>query len=1051
MEKEGDIFFLYSSKLIDVDRRVSIEARNENIESILNELFQGERVKFTYMDNQIILAPGESVPQPRLIRGTVTDEAGEPMVGVTIIIKGTTSGTITNLNGEYELEVPDNAEKLVYQFIGMITQEISIEDKRSIYVIMEPDVFGIEEVVKIGYGTQKANNVTGSIASINIDETVNASDISIMQILHGSIAGLEVGQVDRAGEEPSFSIRGRTSISGEEKPLIVVDDVVYRGNIIDLNPTDIKSVSILKDASAAAIYGSQASNGVILLTTTKKRETLGGPEINFTSQYSLQRPWREHKAQSPEEYLLKLEHSDILQSRTAESGYLEKNPGWDVTANWRSTQEVIAYNAGKPFDWYDWITNDNPYTLKSDLSITNWTEKSSYYASVGYTDQKGFARDEGFNRITARINLSNRVTDWFTVDIQSFMTISEYDPQMASLGYRYLDPYANPYVIEDGEVTDKLEDYVIGGWTNPLWQATADKKDQRDNLFGNIVFNIDLPLEGLSYKGNFSNNRRSVHNYFFGSYESAFLGSGRKNESIGYDWSSDHILSYNRIFNGKHDLGVTLLYGLEERNYNYTNASASEFLNDVLGYNKLQAGAADKQTVSTGGWKESSLYNMGRIMYAFNSKYLLTATIRRDGFSGFSDENKFGYFPSLSLGWVVTEESFLNNLNWLNRLKLRVSYGTNGNRTIDRYQALAKVTGGMYYVSAEGSSIYGQRTTSLANPNIKWEKTTGIDLGVDFIVLSGKINGTIDYYNKNTTDLLYNVDIPGITGYSSFADNLGELHNHGFEMSLSSINIQMKDFQWRTDFSFSRNRNELKSLLGFDLDGDGKEDDLISEGLFIGESLNAIYGFEIDGLWQLDDVIPAGYDFGSYKVVDQNEDGQYIPADDKIILGNSKPAYRFSINNVLKYKDLTFSFFINSCQGGKDYYLGIDDLRSHMIFNTQSHFQFVFPENLDYWSPENPDARYQRPNIMGSSGIQGRRITSRSFVRLQDVRLTYNLGSVEFLNRIGIKNLYVFVHGKNIATWTKWPGFDPETGVGMELFGSSPVMKSYTMGIDLTL
>jgi len=564
---------------------------------------------------------------------------------------------------------------------------------------------------------------------------------------------------------------------------------------------------------------------------------------------------------------------------------------------------------------------------------------------------------------------------------------------------------------------------------------------------------IKLPLRGLTYKGNFANNYRASHHYFWGAHGADFTGAAHKNEDAGYDWTSDHILTYDNTFGENHDVAVTLLYGAENRKYNYTEAAGEFFVNGILGYNRLQAASAERQTIESGGWQESSLYSMGRLVYAFKSKYLLTTTLRRDGFSGFSDEYKFGYFPSVSLGWVISDESFFPNPDWLYRIKLRASYGSTGNRTIGRYQTLAKVTGDMLYITPSASPLYGQYITAMASPNLKWETTTGIDIGIDFIFLEGRISGSVDYYDKNTTDLLYNVDIPGMTGFETFPDNLGEIHNHGVEIELSTVNVQMGDLRWETDFIYSRNRNEIVTLLGFDNDDDGVEDDLISEGLFIGESLSAIYDFSIDGMWQLEDenagLIPAGYEFGSYKVVDLSGDGVIDPADDRSIIGDRSPAYRFSINSRLDYKNWTFSFFINSIQGGKDRYLGRDNLYGLAIFNSETHFNRTFPENLDYWTPVNTGARYQRPGIAGSDGIAGDRWAPRSFIRLQNVRLSYDV-EASALDRVGIKNLKLFFSGKNLITLTKWEGWDPETGARVD-DSTRPVMRNFSFGVNLTL
>jgi TonB-linked SusC/RagA family outer membrane protein len=479
---------------------------------------------------------------------------------------------------------------------------------------------------------------------------------------------------------------------------------------------------------------------------------------------------------------------------------------------------------------------------------------------------------------------------------------------------------------------------------------------------------------------------------------------------------------------------------------------SQNYLRDELGYNFLEAGSADLHSVSSGGWIESSLYNFGRFFYGFHDKYLFTGTFRRDGFSGFSSDNKFGVFPSLAVAWVVSEENYLkNNAEWVDFLKLRLSYGASGNRTAGRYQTLAKVGGGFNYVDGKDASIFTQRITALASPSLKWETTTGVNAGIDVVLLNQRISGTIDYYNTTTRDLLYNVDIPGISRFSTFPDNLGKLHNNGLELSLNTINIKKRDIEWTSSFSFSRNRNKLKELLGFDLDGDGNEDDLVSEGLFIGKPLSSIYTYVNTGkLWQVEDyeadIIPAYSDLGGFVFKDITGEGE-ITTDDRKIIGYTDPSYRFSIGNKLNYKNWSLYLFLNSVQGGKKYYLGLDDLSGFNHIGGDTHDNRLFPKNADYWLPENPDARYQRQGVNIPSEYQRTRYISRNFVRLQNITLSYNIES-RILTQLRVDNVKLYFNGTNLFTWTKWPGWDPETGQSVTRAGR-PVIKSYTFGIDV--
>ncbi len=705
------------------------------------------------------------------------------------------------------------------------------------------------------------------------------------------------------------------------------------------------------------------------------------------------------------------------------------------------SEEIDAYRDGRSTDWYDLLTNNNMFTNNHNLSMSNKTKYNNYLISIGYTEQSGYMVNEHFDRINARINIDNTITDWFAVGVQSFFTISDYSGQETSRGNRYIAPYST---VTDAE--GEIIQIVQASQINPMLVFEADHLDKRLNLFGNIYTEIDIPfIQGLSYRGNLLNNYRTNSEYYFRPYESSFQGKGSKSEGIYYDVSADNILSYKRLFQNTHNIDVTLVYGFEKRNYNSTRAIASVFTSNELGYNRLQAGDADLQEAESGAWEESSLYSMARLFYGFRKKYLFTGTIRRDGFSGFSKNNKFGVFPSFSLAWVLSEESFLSSSKLIDYLKLRMSYGSVGNRTIGRYQTLARVSGGFNYVTLDGSPFYTQEISSLASSNLKWETTTGINLGLDYS-FSQIIHGSLEYYNNNTRNLLYNVDLPSISRYQNFPDNLGRIHNRGFELSLTSVNLKKHNFEWSSTFNFSRNRNTLKKLLGFDFDGDGKEDDLISEGLFIGESLGAIYDYLIDGKWQVDDNIPPGSSLGAHKIVDFNKDGKLDP-DDRTIVGYTDPRFSFSINNSIQYKNWGLKFFLNSIQGGNNYFLGEDTYKSFNIINRTTHFRYVFPDGIDYWTPENPNARYQRPNIYVDSGLEGKLFAPRSFVRLQDVSLTYDLPR-DIVRKINLYSLRLYLNGKNLLTLTKWNGWDPETGQSITS-GGRPVTKSYTIGINV--
>jgi len=581
---------------------------------------------------------------------------------------------------------------------------------------------------------------------------------------------------------------------------------------------------------------------------------------------------------------------------------------------------------------------------------------------------------------------------------------------------------------------------------NPFLDAQADNKDVSNRISGNIYSIITLPfLEGFSYRINFSNNLSTYKLFNSNPYDRGQTGSVTKENGSTLDLLFDNIFSYEKKIQN-HNLNFTFVSGINKVNSEYTTDNGYNIPNLSLSYNSMQQ-ATSLETLS-GAYKESALYQMFRANYGFAGKYMLTATIRRDGFSGFARNQKIALFPSFGAAWVVSEEPFFK-VPAISYLKLRGSYGENGNQ-IARYMSLARVSTSLSssYVFGDGSTTsLGQSPSTLANDDLTWEKATGINVGLDYGILNDRIRGSIEYYKTTTTNLFWNVGLPIATGFNSITSNLGKLVNHGLEFQLSSRIIQNADFTWDIDLNFSTNRNKIVKLLGVDNDGDGREDDLVASGLFIGESIGTIYDFETNGIWQLRDEIPAGFSPGTYRVVDQNGDGVLSAEHDRRILGRKEPAYTAGIQNTLKYKGFTFRMFINTIQGGKNSYLGAN--HPYGVNGTKSTAQhgnwFTF---YDYWSPSNPGGKY--PLIWEPAQISPVQYLSRSFVRLQDVSLSYQIpGSV--INKIKLKSASLYVSGKNLVTLTKWDGWDPETGQGIISSNPLPVMKSYTLGLNLSL
>ena len=1004
--------------------------------------FRGiSRILFLFLAAMVLSLSGFA---QNVVSGTVSSADGELIPGATIVLKGTSTGTVSDMDGKFSLNVKEG-DVLSISFVGMKSQEITVSGQSQIAVSLEVDVIGLEEVVAIGYGTAKKSDLTGATVSADIEAFRESPNVNIMQSLQGSVPGVQIGQVNQAGEEPNIEIRGQSTLSGNKSPLIVVDEIIYRGRIADINPADIQSVDILKDASSKAIYGAQAANGVIIITTKTGKKTRK-PTFTYSGSISSQNPTVDARPLNREEVLQKTK--DVMyRDAYLSPDYVTPNPDWDYSQSELLPLLLTGIENNTNYDWWDATTSPGNI-MNHVLSVSGGSENTTYYMSGGYTEQEGFVLNDNYSRTTLRINLQTEITDWLTLGTNAFGSFTNFSGTFPNMGtlIRGTSPLVKPKDDNGNYIINTLGDNNV----NPLLNALADNRELKNRVSANFFAIVKIPqIQGLTYRLNYNNNLGWHTTAASNKYSAGQTGAANKNYANNTEMLLDNILTYEKQFGNNHDLKATVVAGMTEVNYDWTSARAENIPNLSLSYNSLEQGII--QTVGSNAWKETSMYQMARVNYDFKNKYLITATLRRDGFSGFAKNNKVALFSSVGAGWVITEEDFFE-VPKIDYLKLRASYGQNGNQT-SRYSSLATISAseGSKYVYGDGvSTAPGQSIASLANNDLTWELTTGLNLGLDFGIFDNKIRGNIEYYNSKTTNLLWNQKLPEMTGFSEIKTNLGELTNSGFEFLIQTTPVKSSDFSWDMDISFSRNVNEVVSLLGEDLDGDGVEDDLISSNLFIGHPIGTIYGYEIEDMWQVNDDLAPGYYPGTYKIKDQqaSEGGEYkiTAADDRVILGSSQPAYRFGIQNTLKYKDFTLRFFINSIQGGKDGYLGAN--HPYGIGATSGTAQNSNWFNFyDYWSPSNPDAKYPNPWVL--SAIQPPQYYQRNFVRLQDISFAYDLNN-KLAKSIGVQGIKLYVSGKNLLTLTKWDGWDPETNQGIAINDAFPLMKSYTFGVDVT-
>jgi TonB-linked SusC/RagA family outer membrane protein len=977
-----------------------------------------------------ILSCSLAVHAQKQVNGTVTDANSEPVVGANVVEKGTTNGSITDANGAFKLTVRDNAV-LQVSYIGYVSQEIAVGSRTTLNVSLAEDTQTLDEVIVVGYGTMKKSDLTGAVGRVNMEKSSKTPNTNLAQALSGASAGVSINQNANAEGEASISIRGKTSLSANDNPLIVLDGVIYNGSIVNINVNDVEYIDILKDASAAAVYGSRSANGVVLITTKKGKA--GKPRISFNAYYGVQSPSNiKMNVMNAEQYAVRLTDYYYQQglytwyrtNPTSDAGkpaYPDITNREEVAKSLRTQEERDMYiQGGHDIDWVDVALADNPVIQSYDANFSGQTDKVNYYTSVSYTGEERIRINDTFDRYTFNTKIDGKLTNWLSAGFNVNYSYRDYSGIAANLDdARKISPLAN---TPDPSIPSSV--YLTGEsyMPQPMRGTLISDVDIRNELFfvGNVK--VEIPwVKGLAYDFNYSNtyNNRK-RNIFYPVTTSDGVGTNGRAERRPEEtrsWIYNNIVSYQNTFED-HSVQATLLYSREKyagESYIFT----SEFFeNPILEYNKMDLGTK-LSTSSNAAWEEMGVSYMGRANYQYKKRYMIGATVRRDGFSGFGVNSKFVTLPSASLGWVLSDESFMQSLPWL-YAKLRLSYGQNGNQGIGRYTSLAQMATQSYaYGSA---SVVGVYPNTMGNSSLRWEKTHSYNLGIDFGLFDRRIDGSLELYTAQTNDVLVKRRIPWTSGYEEIWTNIGGISNKGVELSLNSHNIDLADFKWDMGVTFSLNRDKLTKLYGGDSDID------TGNSWFVGEPILSIYDYKMTGgLWTEQDLysgnILGGWYPGQYKYWDKDGNGSITP-DDRTIIGNKSPNYSFSINNTLTYKNWSLYFFINSVQGGNGYYMW----NNYDYVNVSSRSDDVYRINQQatrqYWTPtngvNNATGIYNSPAV--TSGIY----EDRSFVRLQDISLSYNLPLKALKALGGMEYLQLYVSGKNMYTWTDFSFWDPE-------------------------
>lgn len=1026
------------------------------------------RKKITLLIGLVVFICSFCFAQDLSVKGTIKDKSGNPMPGVSVTVKNTKIGASTNGDGNYSITVPANST-LVFTAVGYTTQELAVNNRTSINLQLLEETNNLTDVVVIGYGTAQKKDVTGAVSSIKATQLENENPNSVTDILRGNIPGLNVGFNNSAKGGGDLLVRGKTTLTGTTSPLIVLDGVIYIGQLSDINPNDIESVDVLKDASSLAVYGAKAATGVVAITT--KRGRSGSPTITLNTNFGMSTLAKDQPVYDGPGFLNW--RADVQRSGGVNPPYIYNDPNnlpegvtltqWlngQTTSNptdlWLTrlgllTNEKNNYYAGKTVDWYDmlFVTGQRQ---DHTLSMSGKKEELTYYMSLGYLKNESIISGGGFSTFRTRINLEGKAAKFLTVGIN--MQFADRDEGAIEADYNQLpdlSPYGDFYEPSGSLRRIPTDDNGLNA-RNPFLNPTYNSRLQKQStLFGSLYGKVTLPF-GITYQLNFSPGLDQYRTFNHQSSKNPNVtipgGSAQRAQETRYNWQLDNLLKWNKTFAKDHNIDVTLLANAEKYSTWYTNATNEGFApTDVLGYHNLASG--NKPTVSSDDKVYTGDALLARINYSYKGRYALTGSIRRDGYSAFGAEKKRANFPAAAVAWTFSEERFMKDIKWLNFAKLRLSYGINGNReirdannVIDPYVAIQTLTGGKYQ-SVNSGGTPGEVNTivnssRLGNPNLEWEKTKSLNLGLDFGVLNNRLSGSIDVYDKKTSDLLIGQTLPNVSGYANVIANLGRVNNRGIELGINSKNITSGPVTWNTSVNFSLNRNKIVAL--------ATPNDDLGNGWFIGRDIDVIWEYKILGVWQQNEVAEAnkfnkGIKPGDFKLEDV--DGNYVYNDlDKQFIGYRSPRFNWSIRNdfnILKNIDFSFQLVSSWGQQRTDNYA--KNQPGSVGFGRSS--SYIVP----YWTPDNPINDYARL----SSGLSGTSFSvyrKSSYIRLNTIALSYSFPK-ELMAKLRIQSAKIYGNVSNAGVYApNWNQWDPQTADGNG--NPVPTPRVYTFGLNVS-
>lgn len=1051
IENQTDYLFIYNNQ-VDINKITSVKVKNEAVAQVLDRILSGTGINYELEGTHIILTTEaikdlHAQQQAKTVTGTVTDVSGEPIIGANIRIKGTTTGTITDIDGNFSIEAePQSVIEVSY--IGYLTQETVINNQKSIRFLLKEDTKTLDEVVVIGYGVQKKADLTGSVANINTEKLNTQSNANIGQALQGKIAGVDiVSQGGAPGSGTRIMVRGIGTLNNAS-PLYIVDGM-YMNSIDHINPNDIASIDVLKDASSAAIYGSRAANGVIIVTTKEGSNTEGKPIIDLSVNLGIS---------TASKFL------DMLDAK-----------GWaEVTtiarqAIGKPALDMATDLANKPDnDWQDIMFR--PALMQNyNLAVKGGGKYSTYYTGLGYFNQDGIVKGTNYQRYNIQ-SKNDYKRGIFSAGTNLIISFSHDKPLHQELRGGMIGT-----ILQSVPTLEKYDDTREGGYGGTYGDVVniphplaiiddniMDRYNENVKIFANLYAQIEL-FKGLKYKLNltpdfsFERYKNYLNKYDFGLATNSITQlteRQRRRRNI----LVENLLTFDRTF-GEHKISALAGYTYQDSRFRHIQAYGEGL---PQGLEEIDAATTNRSNEGN-SWRSVLTSILGRVFYSYQNKYLFTATIRRDGSSKFGKNNRYGYFPSFSLGWNVTEEKFMENVHWLDQLKLRGGYGVLGNQEIDNYQYSSTITTGINYPDGNGGLLQGAFPKNFANPDIKWEETAMTNVGIDFMAFNNRLSLTADYYVKNTKDILLTVPIPISSGGANDPiRNAGKIRNNGFEFNLGWMDQPNPDISYGINLIGSFNKNKVIAM--------GSESGSIKGGS-TNQNITTSEtkaGYPIGGYWLIS---TAGYfnsqeevdayakdgkkiqpaaEPGDIKFVDANNDG-VINDDDRVFQGSPFPDFTFALNGNMRYKNFDLSIGLQGVLGNKIY-----NATRQTLEDVTKGSNFL-ASCLDYWTPENKNASHPRltwddPN-RNTRAESDRYLENGSYLRLRSVQLGYTFPQTWFKG--AIQHARVYINAENLFTITSYSGYSPDVNAdnanyrGFDNF-IYPTNRTFMLGLNVT-